>query len=499
MLGELEYQVEGALDPPEPPRHHGRLRRLLPLLLVLLAAARAAGSGLENPVVGTGWGHASLIDATALYWNPALLADLRRSQLIVTGGVALIDLRYQRERRGIYQREDEFDFKMPIDEASLDPDKTGISDEVSSLQPLIPATVFYALPLSDRWTLGFGLYGSFGAALKFPDDGPQRWSLQEARILGINTTAGAGVRVSDWLRLGATGSLVVGYLGLRQVVDLAGTTVIGDALANPPISQPNDFGADAAPPLRELEVLSRPVTIYDAFAVSGTFSFGAAFLPSPDWTIGLTYVHRVPLTFHGKFVLDMNNDFFTRDLAQQGLQYPPEVRGDAQVKLVFPLSVKAAVAFRPTGTVELAAGFQWFHYSEVKALKVHLESPSFEQPELGTPPTADVDLPQDWMDTFEIEVQGAWQALERLKLGLRFGYHTPFSPDETADVASPDGTRFVAGLLTDIRLNERFALMADYRHEWILERHVAASSHDLANGTYHFQVAVLTAGLRVDF
>src|SRR5439155_7025542 len=295
-------------------------------------------------------------------------------------------------------------------------------------------------------TLGFGFFGLAGAIIAFPEVGPARYQLQEASVLGMALTAGVGVRVNDWLRVGTTVYYVAGRAGLRKVADLAETDLLGKALASPPINQPNDFGQNAPTGVRELAVLSRPFNLKDATANAATFALGFAFEPRKDLVIGLNYVHRVPLKFKGRFFLDMNDDFFTQDLAAQGLQYPPIVEGDAWVEFPLPSSVKLGLAYQATPSFRLQLQGDYHHWSDVDAFIITLKSPSLAQPRLGVADTVKLVERRNWRNTVGGEATGIWRASDLLEVGLSLGYQSSAVPDSTISLSSPDGDRIVGAL-----------------------------------------------------
>lgn len=455
------------------------------LLLTLLALPSVAwGSGLGSPMVGSGWSSAVTADPSAVWWNPAMLSRLDAATLLGSASFTYLHVGFERERLATYQHADGFRIAGPLDEADLDRGKTGVDESVSADQPLGTFSAFFGMPLGETVAIGAGIYVPYGAILSLPSDGPQRWALQDATILTFYVTPAISVRITDWMSIGAGASLVVGALSMNKVVDLAGTDLIGGALAKPPISQPNDFGTAAAPYVRELDILGRPVTIADAYGVTGTFNIGLAFHPTPWLDLGLVYSHGAVLEYRGTFTLDMDDDFFTTDLAKQGLSYPALVEGDAWVELPFPASLRFGVGFKPDPAWVVRTSIEWVMYSAVESIDVTIQSPDLAQPALGIPDVAQISLPRRWNDTVQIEVLAATTLPTDVTLGVKLGYHSPMSPDSTTDVGSPDGQRIIASLLTDLPVTDGLRLQLQADIQATLPREVRGSDYDLANGTY---------------
>ncbi len=477
-----------------------RRAALVAALVVLTASlwpqGEARASGIGAPSVGTGWSGVTTADPAAAYWNPSLLADLKGFRLQMSGGIIYSYARYHRERRAQYQHEDGFDFAVPLAEADLDPSKTGWAEPVDAHGINPSGALFASYQVIDDLTIGLGAYPGFAAVLKMPDVGPHMWQLQEAFIVGLYVTPAVGWRIADWVQVGAGVSLVVGGLALRQVSDMATTPLLADAFADDPINQENDFGSDAPAAVRELRVLSRPVTINQATAIGWSFNAGVTFTPLDSLRIGLVYQHGADLVFEGDAYLDMDHDFFTGDLAYDGLEYPKQVKGRAFVELPMPMAIRLGVSYSPIDALNLHLQASWLRWSIVESLRVTLESDDLIQEELGIGPVAQLDLARNWNDAVEIELLTTYDLNADMRLGLRLGYHSPASPDTTVDLASIDGHRLVAGVMGRYVATENVALDLWVQLHQVLPRRVVASEYDRGNGEY--LLTILGAGGALD-
>jgi long-chain fatty acid transport protein len=468
--------------------------------LVLPTEARA--SGLDVPQIGTTFSSPVTNDAAALFWNPAMLGYAQTGEVMINLGLVGGQIGYQRDRLGTYQYGDSLGFAEPIDPASIDPSRTGAFPRVSS--PVISPTggAFVSAPvIKDRLTLGFGIYVPYAAPLKFPADGAQRFALQQAFIAVSQVSAGIGVQAHKRISLGASVSYVLGAAQLSRVQDFAAVDIFAQALSNPPINQPNDFGANAPSTVRELDVLARPFALTEAISHGVAFNIALAANPVDPLWIGLTYDHGSRLNFNGDFQLDMNDEFFTQDLAGQGLAFPPLITGKAKLAFRLPKRIMLGLAYDISKKLRVDGNFAYVFWSDLDAFEITLDSPALAQPELGLPRVTTVALRRDWKGTVhaELSLRATVGKRERVRLSGTVGYHSSASPDSTIDVASPDGHRLLGAAGVAVKINERIAFMADAEVQGILPRTVTGSNYDLGNGTYDLVLALGQLHLVVKF
>ncbi|MBX7078993.1 MAG: outer membrane protein transport protein [Nannocystaceae bacterium] len=468
------------------------MRRALPCLaplclaLPLVAApASARASGFDAPLIGSGQSGPVTDDAAATWWNPGRLGTLRQPELQVGAGLVFGAIGYQRDLRGQYQFSDNLGFKTPIDPADIDPMKFGQQQKVRAT-PVGPALDLYAaIPaIPDRLVFGVGVGIPYVALLGFPKDGPQRFAGQSIFLAAPHTTLAMAVRAHRVISIGAGVSYVLGTLSLSKIQDFGAVDLFGDSLSRPPIGQANDFGANAPPQVRELDVLARPIEIKQAIAHGISFNAGIALQPTDKLSLGLVYHHGANLTFHGKFRLDMNDEFFTQDLAAQGLQYKPLVTGKTTVRLRLPKRITLGAGYRISKRFGLDGFVSYVFYQDFDRIRIRLSSPDLAQPGLGLGPDNDQNLIRNWKGTVNTEINGRIEATEKLRVSVTVGYNSPASPDSTLDVFSPDGHRMIVGAGIRHRFSPRFALLADVKTQFIVPRTNTKSDYDLGNGRY---------------
>lgn len=507
----------------------------------VLSPAGARASGLDAPAVGALSSGPLTADPSALWHNPGQLGFLPRPTLF--GGLGLVagQLSITRKRKGPYQSEDTLDFDSPVPPGDLDPSKTGTARAAEAGIVSPAGDLFFAAPLGRSGvTLGAGVYAPYAAVVDLPDDGAQRFAVQDAFIAISHFQGGLGLRVNRHLSLGVGVAYVLGLAEISKVQDFGALRDFGESLAHPPVAQTNDFGPDAPTDVRELAVLARPVKVTDGLAHGVTFNAGVALRPTDALDVGLTYQHGAAMSFDGRFRLDMDDDFFTGDLAHVGLKFEPVVTGKANVRFDLPQRIGAAVGYAVSDRLHLEARATYVRWSALTAFDIRLSSPGLAQPELGLPSTSKVSLPRRWTDTVGLALGGRYalagaadadpeagsvtevtevpDALDADAAGTPetpaaeppaprgllsvlwlLGYDPPASPDATVDAASPDGQRLTAGAGVELGLTADTALVADARLIAVLPRTVTSSANDLGNGRYSLTLGLVQAHLQMRF
>jgi long-chain fatty acid transport protein len=472
------------------------MRRCLPVLLAAAAASSsgvARASGFDAPTLGSAQSGPVAKDAAATWWNPARLTALDKTELQVGLGVIVGSVGYQRDIRSAHQYADNLDFAAPVAQEDLDPNKFGRQQKVRSI-PVGPAIDAYvAIPaIRDRLVIGVGVGIPYVAVLDFPQAGTQRFAGQSILLATPHTTLAMAVKLHRVISIGAGISYVLGTLSLSKVQDFGEVDTFGQSLSQPPIGQDNDFGADAPPEVRELDVLARPVEIRSAFAHGVSFNAGIALQPTDKLAIALTYHHGARMTFRGKFTLDMDDDFFTQDLAAQGLQYPAIVKGKAEVRIRLPKRITLGAGYQITDRFALDGFVSYVTYQDFDRIRIRFSSPDLAQPALGIGNNVDQNLVRNWKGTVNTEINGRIAATKKLLVSVTGGYNSPASPDSTLDVFSPDGHRLIVGTGIVYRFTERAALLADLEAQFLVPRTNTGSAFDLGNGKYNLFLAAAT-------
>ncbi len=465
-----------------------------------LSPARAVASGLDAPIVGSGQSGPTTVDAAAIHWNPGALGQIESFEVFAGAGLVAGRIGYQRQRRGVYQTPDSLRLRSPLLPIEVDPAKPGWTDPVIATPMAPTGDIFVAAPLlNNRIVVGLGAYVPYAATLDYPQDGPQRYQLQSAFIVASHVSASVAARIGGGVSIGGSLIYVGGVANLSKMQDFAELEDFRGALSNPPIGQPNEFGPNAPSHVRELDVLSRPISIRNAISHGISFNAGLLYQATPKLRFGLAYQHGAQMNFRGPFELNMNDPFFTQDLAAQGLKYPPLVKGTANLAFRLPKRFTAGGGYQVVQNLRVDGFVSYVIYSDVDSFVVTTRSPDLAQPMLGIGPSVRAVLPRAWRDTIWTEGNVRLSLSKSFLMSATAGYQSPASPDATIDAASPDGHRFIGGVGGVYRATAWLDVHADARVQGILPRTVTTSQNDLGNGRYTMVVGYVGGHLKATF
>lgn len=481
-------------------RSPGSLVAVATLLAVGGLSRSAAASGFDAPALGSGQSSPVARDAAAVHFNPGQLGYIDRTELDVGLGLIFGSIAYQRDRRGQYQYADNFDFSDPVDPSDIDPSRTGLTQPVRAtpVGPILDA--FVAVPVvADRLTLGAGFYIPYAAILSLPHDGDQRFQAQSITLISTHTTISAGLKLHDVISIGAGVSYVLSIMQLSKVQDFGAVKSFADGLAGPPINQQNSFGPNAPSTVRELDVLARQADIGPAWSHGVSFNAGVALRPTKKLDLALVYQHGSRMRLNGDFTLNMDDEFFTQDLAAQGVRFDPLVKGKAHIELSLPKRITVGAGYQVHPKLKIDGAFSYVFYSDFDVVDIALTSPQLEQPALGIGQTVPQDLVRNWKNTVHAELNLRGQATKKLLLSGMVGYQSGASPNSTLDMSSPDGHRLLGGAGMEYAISDRFSMLGDLRLQGILPRTITDSDYDLGNGTYKLFIGVAAVHAKIKF
>jgi len=222
-------------------------------------------------------------DPTAIFHNPAGIADLRGGQILmqVCGRIANFSAEMFRS-----------DFTKTPEIAP---------GYVFAANPFIAYTDNFGL---EDISFGIGFYVPTGIGAKMPEDEPTRYHATFAYGFGGNLTFSAAYRPSPYISFGAGISAILFLFHLEQYLNLGGY-LIGMQLNN------WDWRFDRS--------LYNTITDYrlqlDGHDFSWNFNFGILLNPLPWLSFGICYTHEADVTLKGDVLLENAMDTSIKELA----------------------------------------------------------------------------------------------------------------------------------------------------------------------------------------
>lgn len=353
------------------------LRMRIHLLLaacVALVAVQAQAGGLwiteyGQPTQGrAGAGEeAGNGDATDAFFNPASMSRLEKSELLVSGSLIVPNIEFDVESSGVLN---------------------GDGDGGDAADPTPSASVFYAHPLNDRWSVGLSVVALTGSVLDYDDSWAGRFQVQDVSILVIGLVPSVAYRLTDKLSVGA--SIPVMYSNLDM--DIAVPNVV-----NPIEGPEGKVNLDG-----------------DDVQAAGSLSFLYEFTDST----------RLGARATSKFDFSYDGDISAQLLGEVGVETNLTMAAIARVGL--------SHDFNDRWSGHLTWG--WENWSEMKDVFISTNA-------------GGASLPRNWEDTYHYAI-GADYRLDRqwtLRAGVAYDTNPADKKDRTADMPIDRQVRYAMG------------------------------------------------------
>ncbi|MEZ5536530.1 MAG: OmpP1/FadL family transporter [Thiolinea sp.] len=417
---------------------HRRQQLLKPVCVALFAATGSVQAGGFGVTVqsGTGGGnaatgHAMAEDASAMYYNPALLASTTGRQL--NGGAALLNTDIEMNNAGSTIPSLAAGFPV-IGENKADPGGLSVT----------PSFFYRGADLPNNLVYGVGVSVPFGVTTEYDDDSFVRYEATESALKTLNINPAIAWKVNDQFDIGAGLNLQVGQATLARAIDsylvcqrfvAAGqiTTATCDALG---LSTPSNVATDSA------------VSI-EADAVGYGFNIGAAYRPGENTLVSLGLRSSVTLDFEGD--ADFSHSSNLAALGDAALTAAGLNDQDAETELEMPASASLAVAHQVNDKLTLHGDVTWTQWSSVPEIRIKF-------PETGA---ADSVSNLQWEDTVRVGAGLTYQLNDRMKLRAGIAHDptpTPSPKNRTPRSPSSDNLWFSAG--ASYQLNKQMSLDA---------------------------------------
>ena len=354
-------------------------------------------------------------DAATVYYNPAGMTLLDGPQILVSSGFVLISTSF--ENKGT---------TAPLGDPAHG--STGAKDQIFPVPSL-----FATAPLSDRLSVGLGLFSPFGQANKYASDWVGRYQLQSISLKTIDIDPTIAYRVNDAFSLGAGLDIQYAHLKRKNAIDFGAFcfAVIGPANCSGrgllPQSQDGQLGVDT----EDWSV---------GFNLSALYNIG-------EMThIGLNYRSAVHHDFSG------DADFTVP--AAAGLLTASGLFQDTSVHttMTFPELIALGLSQRIDESFTLLADVDWTRWSRVKQVTFNFGNPI-------QPPQS---LVLNWKDSIRVAVGGIYRLTENtdLRAGISFDQSPVTDAFRSADLPDSDQIMFSTGLTH--RFDQQFSAVISY-------------------------------------
>ena len=403
---------------PSPPRSTATSAALSPLVRGLLLApvvatlfamaspTGALASGFYMPGRGVrpmGRGGAYVASGggnlNSLWYNPANLATLQDTQLTLDMAIIGTFSKFDRAPRET-EGGGTVEYPQVSNQSAPDPDPQALIGGETGI---------------DGLTWAAGLWAPYASHQKFPQDGPQRYSLVDN---SKSLLAYLGVAVA-WE---ATEDLRIGG-GFQNMVSNFEFVTYTSAYT----------GVFGRPEDRDLDALSK-AKVRDLFVPTG--NLGIWYEPVDHFQVAASM--QLPAK-----VVDKNGKIQHRlpsHPAFADAEIPqPTFRGE----LTFPLMARAALRYsRDSFDIELTGVFeQWSVFDEIRVDPQNMRVENV--PGVGALPLGALTIPKEWNDTFSIRTGGAYHLNSSVTARLGYIYETGAPPRDRYSIFAPDPNKHV--------------------------------------------------------
>lgn len=246
---------------------------------------------------------ASIDDGSALFYNPAGLSFVHTINFEATASTLFPSLTYSSNTGAKYK---------------------------SAKNVLVNPSMFLTLPMSDKFTLAFGVTTPMSQNYSWKSNFPGRFLSSKYKLLSNALNIGFGLKLTDWLRVGVSADYTSTELTYSNVI----------------VSPYYDLNSDDNQIIGPMEISA---LTNDRIEDTG-FTVGIMLKPFSNWTFGLTYKSGMDFdfnsidtefvqltetdipnavdTFNNLFIYDypLSTVFSTPDIYTLGVSYTPSNR-----------------------------------------------------------------------------------------------------------------------------------------------------------------------------
>ncbi len=454
-------------------------RTALPLAaFVLLVPTVAHAGGFSTARFGAEHGTPVSANPTALFYNPAAIAETSGFRIFVDGSLALRSATYRHDPAPT-------DTPEPAGAEGANNGEATLFNVAAA--PMIGATY----KLENNLAFGAAFYVPFGGSSVWdknknfennttfagPLDGVQRWTTIEGTLRSMFATVGAAYRIeAARLSIGVTGNLIISNVDTLRARNGDGSNRLG----------------------------SEGRSYLNVSGISGSFGIGAMFeaVPKTLW-FGASY-QSLPgvvggLTLNGK----LKNKF--------GPGAPTEQ--DVTVYQDLPDSIRFGAKFRPMDWLELRLFGDYTRWSTFKNQCIAAKDEACNVDDKGAAAdgtTPVQNIPRQWQDTVGIRAGASFFPRDKVEIMTGVGYDGNAIPDSTLDPSITDFDDVGVALGGRLQIVKQVAAAVTYTHIFYFPRNTAGKNESATTfvppsngpdtgGRYSQTIGVINANVELSF
>jgi long-chain fatty acid transport protein len=405
------------------------LRRLVLAFALLLGLAPPVhGAGLFLPGRGVramamgGAFVAGADDPSAMWFNPANLAALGGTRLMLDAGIIGTSVTFAR---------------------------TGFDPVSNEAPPVVDPSVFVTTDFGTRqWTFALGVFAPYGSNLRFPYEGPQRYSL----ISNVGTNVlyiGAAAAWQPHRRFRVGFAFENGIVNARFAKAASGQHILG------------------ATEDREWDLLAQ-VKMTSAFNPT----FGVGLWANPVGGIELAFSLQTPISISGdgqlkiRPLLDAPNPTFD----------PTTQQGDRmRLSLALPLIARGGLRYNHRGIWDVEAAVIFERWSTQKQVTMQPQDVFLlDYPGIDAYRIKDEVFVKNWQNTVALSLGGSARVHRNVRLRAGYFFEPSAIPDQTASVETVDADKHGLGLGASFYY-KRWSFDVMYSHVFLASRNITRS------------------------
>jgi len=406
-------------------------------------------------------------DGTALFHNPAGLADQRGVRIHLSVGLPLM---HMEQRLKALDAE-----RFP----AIDPEEWPVDDEGYYAKAITPERIFGLLPFVSVSTdlsflrperrdmvVALGVYAPNFMGAFLPSEAPSAYLLIDGMFLVITTSAGWSWRINRHVAVGAA----LSYNNMRLTMSQKMSTV---NTLSPKGAPPTSLGDMAQKALGDLQM------DFEGHDHGLGWEMGVLLSPVEMLTFGLTYAGNTAARFRGGVTITAlgakDPKVMTDLLKLADYKLPTEL----MVEVAIPHAFGAGVLLRPASWLDVGFDCRFWLYNLVRTQRL---VPYYEEGDGKEPMTEEsLSKVKNYHFTYQLSLGVAvrpWAACaERFDLELMTGISFDMSPvpDYTFSLDNPSMN--LLALAAGVRgvLFEHWRVTLSYQVLFYLERHVTDS------------------------